>query len=77
MFSSAICQRKSIIQFLCGANMATYFVSEKDERFPFSENPDLPKAVAIEIGIAIEYCEYQLAAYEADSNEALTARLSD
>ena len=59
--------------------MTTYLVCEKDERYPFSANPDSPEAAAIEIAVAIEheYCEYQLVAYKADSNEALTARLSD
>ncbi|MBU3618804.1 hypothetical protein [Polynucleobacter sp. JS-Fieb-80-E5] len=59
--------------------MTTYLVCEKDERFPFSAKPDSPEAVAIEIAVAIEheYCEYQLVAYKADSNEALTARLCD
>lgn len=59
--------------------MTTYLVCEKDERFPFSAKLDSPEAVAIEIAVAIEheFCEYQLVAYEANSNEALTARLSD
>ena len=59
--------------------MTTYLVCEKDERFPFSAKLDSPEAVAIEIAVAIEreFCEYQLVAYEANSNEALAARLSD
>lgn len=59
--------------------MTTYIVCEKDERFPSVIKPDSPEAVAIEIAVEIEheYAEYQLVAYEADSNEALAARLAD
>lgn len=59
--------------------MTTYLVCEKDEKQPFTKVTDSPEAIAIEIAVAIEheYCEYQLAAYDAKSNEALIARLAD
>jgi hypothetical protein len=59
--------------------MTTYLVCERNELQPFNVAPDSPQAIAIEIAVAIEheYCEYQLEAHEADSNDALLARLSD